>query len=99
MQAVTAGRYGSQQATTPGKLSFPLYSVKLYETRARQSDGAVTWRFVRHISKGHTWAPTVERWAEAEAEARGLSYEHGLIHGVVETPAPAKPARLANILG
>lgn len=91
-QAVTVGRYGSKMANKQvpghGTFSFPLYSVKLYEARVRQSDGAVTWRFVEHLTRGHSWEPTVERWAESKADELGLPYEQGLTQGRVETPPP-----------
>ena len=98
-RAITAGRFGSKMATTKVRdryncyhnLSFPLYSVKLYEARERKKDGAITWRFVEHLSAGHTWLPTVERWAEERAEEEGLDFEPELTHGTIETPAPPPP--------
>jgi hypothetical protein len=95
VQAITAGRYGSKQANKRvpghGTFHFPLYSVKLYEARKRKSDGAVTWRFVKHLTDGHTWYPTVEGWAEDLARTSGVSFEPGLVHGTVETPPPPPP--------
>ncbi len=89
MKAITAGRFGSSQATVQStKLTFALYSVKLYETRTRQSDGAVTWRFVRHLSNGHTYLPTVKGMALDKAADLGLPYIEALVHGAVEIPAP-----------
>jgi len=98
-RAIAAGRYGAKMANTKvhGKdgclhrLSFPLYSVKLYEARERKKDGAITWRFVKHLSEGHTWFPTVLDWAEKRAAEEGLDFEPGLTHGTVETPAPPPP--------
>jgi len=83
IMAITCGRMGSRMANVKrGRrtLSFPIYSVKLYALRER-ADGVKTWRFVRHLSDGHTVFSTVERQAEQEALLKGLSFVPNLIHG------------------
>ncbi|MCP4741381.1 MAG: hypothetical protein GY871_04020 [Actinomycetales bacterium] len=85
-QAVSTGRMGTRQAIVRKggcTMAFPIYSAKLYELRPRQSDGAMTWRFVEHLTEGHTGYKTTEARAVALAEERGLPYEPGLLYGQI----------------
>lgn len=54
-EAITVGRYGNACATVRRgrtRLSFPVWSVKLYRAVRRQDDGVLTWRFIKHLSPG-----------------------------------------------
>ena len=57
LKAVCVARAGSACANVRrGKstLSFPIYEIGIYETRARKSDGVVTWRRVGAVPNTRT---------------------------------------------
>jgi len=86
MRIITVGRNGARMARTPSGFSFPVWSVKLYEARARQSDGVLTYRLRDVLScsvSGRAPSARLMEEAMAIAHTRGLRFALNVVQGTL----------------
>lgn len=82
---VTVARDGTRCANT-GQHSYPIWVTAIYEARARQSDGTITWRRVDSLgvgTSGYGVTGPMRDAAVAVAAERGLECRAGIRHGDV----------------
>lgn len=94
MKVVCVARAGNRCANVRrgrSTLSFPIYEIGIYETRARKADGVVTWRRIGAVANTRTacWGkPSAALVATAHqyATEAGIPYLH-VRHGQLATVA------------
>ena len=79
-QIATVGRHGARTAKV-GDMSFPIWIGKIYEQRARQSDGMMQWRLIGTYGQSRSgFAPSalfIQELSDAAADL-GLNFELGI---------------------
>lgn len=85
--AVTAGRVGSKYFRVRGNIWVAHYGIKVYELKARRTDGAYTWRLksCHGIRTGKYPSLRLIEEAKACAKQMGAAYISWLKAGLVET--------------
>jgi|OM-RGC.v1.030631935 hypothetical protein len=87
-RVVTVGRHGTRIAKKRN-WNFPVFAVKVYEYRARKSDGVSTARLVETLEETATSchgepSETLLETAREIARERGLPFTPGVVQGDID---------------